>query len=81
MSMGGPLEDAVSGVSDKIVAALLPKLTPIVEQAAQASEPMIRTVLQEDVVPQVGTWVVVGMAAVAAVSAFVGVTMAKRASR
>jgi len=79
--MGGPLEDAVSGVSDKIVAALLPKLTPIVQNAAMAAEPTIRTVVREEVVPQLGTWLVVGLAAVAAVSAGIGVAMAKRASR
>jgi len=81
MSMGGPLEDAVSKTADRIVDALLPRLTPLVEKAALASEPMIRTVLREEVVPQVGTWLVVGMAAVAAVSAAIGVAMAKRASR
>lgn len=79
--MDGALEDAVGGVSDKIVAALLPKLEPIVQKAALASEPTIKSVLEETVIPQVGLWTVVGLAVAAGIGALTGTYMAKRGSR
>jgi hypothetical protein len=79
--MGSALEDAVSGVSDKIVAALLPKLEPIVANAALAAEPTIKTVMEETVIPQVGTWTVVGLGVAAAIGALVGTWVAKRGAR
>lgn len=76
--MGGPFEDAIGATTDKIVAALLPKLTPIVADAAKAAEPTIRTVVREEVIPQAGTWLIVGLGVAAIIGGVVGVTMSRR---
>jgi hypothetical protein len=76
--VAGPFDDAIAGTTDRIVAALLPKLMPIVKQAAEAAEPTIRTVVREEVIPQAGVWAVAGLAAAAAVGAIVGYLVSRR---
>jgi hypothetical protein len=76
--VAGPFDEAIAGTTDRIVAALLPKLVPIVEKAAQAAEPTIRTVVREEVIPQAGTWLVVGLGVAAVIGGVVGVMMSRR---
>ena len=61
---------AVRGVADKIVAAILPRLTPIVKAAAEAAEPTIRTALREEVVPKMAAY---GAGSIIAVGIFAAV--------
>jgi hypothetical protein len=72
---------AVQGVADKIVAALLPRLKPIVKAAAEAAEPTIRTVIREEVMPKVAAYGGIGLLGVAALAAVIGAAMARRGSR
>lgn len=76
--MASPFDDAIGATTDRIVAALLPKLTPIVAESAKAAEPTIRTVVREEVIPQAGTWLVVGLGVAAVIGGVVGVVMSRR---
>jgi hypothetical protein len=62
----------------KVTDALMPKMKEIVAEASMAAEPTIRTVIREDVMPKVGMYAVLGLAAAAAVGAFVGALVARR---
>lgn len=58
--------------------AMLPKLQEIVAKSAEASEPMIRRVVVEDVLPKFGTALVISLVAGAAVAASIGAYFATR---
>jgi hypothetical protein len=72
------LEATVSNIADRIVDAVLPRLTPIVQQAAEAAEPTIRTVVKEEVVPQMAIYGLGGIALVGLIGAAVGSWFASR---
>lgn len=61
-----------------VTAALLPQLKDIVAKSAEASEPMIRRIVVEDVLPKFGTAVVLGMLVGAISAAAVGSWFATR---
>lgn len=61
-----------------VTAALLPQLKDIVAKSAEASEPMIRRIVVEDVLPKFGTAVVLGMLLGAISAAAVGSWFATR---
>lgn len=72
------IEVMARAIADKIVNAMLPSLTPIVQKASEAAEPTIRTVIREEVMPKVGMYSVVGLAAVAAVAALIGIAVSRK---
>lgn len=75
------LESVVKVVIDKTFEAALPKLMEITAQAAVASEPMIRVVVREEVMPKLTLGLVAGMIGVAGVSALIGSLLARGGSR
>lgn len=75
-----PLASAIGPITDKITAALLPRMSEIVAQASEAAEPTIRRVMVEDVLPKFGLAVVVGLVAGAAIAAAIGAHFASRRS-
>lgn len=74
----GSLELAAKSIADRIVNAMLPSLTPIVKKAAEASEPTIRTVIREEVMPKVGLYTVLGLGVVALVSTVIALSVYKK---
>lgn len=69
-------------VTDALMApamnAMLPKLQELVAKSAEASEPMIRRIVVEDVLPKFGTAVVLGLAGGAVLAAAIGSWFATR---
>lgn len=66
------LSEVVSNITQQIVNAALPTLKEAVAASAEAAEPTIRRVVNEDVMPKVTLGIVVGMIGVAGVSALIG---------
>jgi len=58
--------------------AMLPQLKELVAKSAEASEPMIRRIVVEDVLPKFGTALVISLVAGAAVAAGIGAWFATR---
>ena len=56
-----PLTDLGKDVANDIIVYLQPKLMEIVKDASKTAEPMIRTVVREEVLPKVGLFTVSGM--------------------
>jgi hypothetical protein len=61
-----------------LTAAVLPQLKAIVAQSAEASEPMIRRIVVEDVLPKFGMAVVLGMLVGGIAAAAIGSWFATR---
>jgi hypothetical protein len=66
------LSEVISNITKQIVDAALPTLKEAVAASAEAAEPTIRRVVNEDVMPKVTLGIVVGMIGVAGVSALIG---------
>lgn len=61
-----------------VTAALVPQLKEIVAKSAEASEPMIRRIIVEDVLPKFGLAVIIGLVGGAVASAAIGSWFATR---
>lgn len=72
-----PLSAAVAPMTDKIVAALMPRMTEIVQRASEAAEPTVKKVAVEYVLPAL----LISMVAGAAVAAAIGSHFASRGVR
>lgn len=75
------MDTIVGPVADKLMAALLPRMQELVSNASKGAEPMIRRVVQEDVLPKFGTATLIGMVAGGVAAAFVGAWFATRRGR
>lgn len=76
-----PLAAITGDLTDRVTAALLPKLSEIVARTSQAAEPTIRRVIQEDVLPPLGLFVILGFGLMAVTSAGIGSYYATKARR
>jgi hypothetical protein len=72
---------AIGPITDRITAALLPKMKEIVARASEAAEPTIRKVIVEEVLPKFGLSVVLGLVAGAAMAAAIGSYFATSGTR
>lgn len=76
-----PLTDLGKDVAQDIIVYLQPKLMEIVKDASKTAEPMVRTVVREEVLPKVGLFTVSGMVMVGITAAFIGIWFSQRGSR
>ena len=77
----GQLTELGKELANDIVISLQPKLMEIVKDASKTAEPMIRTVVREEVLPKVGLFTVSGMLMVGITAAFIGIWMSKMGQR
>lgn len=83
--MSSTLTDVLTGsasqIADRVFDALLPKLEGIVAQAAQAAEPTLRTVANEEIVPKLS--IALGSSVIVAgiIAGFIGSFFASRSRR
>ena len=80
--IGVTLPDVLTGstsqIVDRLLAELRPGLSSIVASAAQAAEPTIRTVVQEELAPKLALALGVSTVLAAIISGFIGAWFASR---
>lgn len=75
---GGVGDATTDALLAPVMNAILPQLRDIVAKSAEASEPMIRRIVVEDVLPKFGMAVILGIAVGAVASAAIGSWFATR---
>jgi hypothetical protein len=72
--------DIVGPVVEKLMDALTPRLMGVVAKASEAAEPMIRTVVREELAPKVGMWAGFALLAAGLFSGIIGAYFASRSA-